>query len=225
METISEIRKLERKRGLFFQIGLTLSLLLIWGILHLTITSRLPIVHLADNKLEDQILIHLPIPDQVIKHTGPKVIKTSPSLPVQTKSQIRIVPPAVENQIDHSDPADAQPKPSGSNLPAVNNFEFIPPVLPEFNGGLSALYNYLKDSIRYNPKAVKVGVEGVVYINFWIDENGLVSQVTVRGGVHPWLDNEAVRVVERMPAWIPGKNYDGSPVGSYFNLPIVFKLR
>ncbi|MDO4706913.1 MAG: TonB family protein [Porphyromonadaceae bacterium] len=94
----------------------------------------------------------------------------------------------------------------------------------EFPGGMAALMKYLSSNIRYPEIAAENGIQGRVIVSFVVERNGKPSQVTVARGVDPALDKEAVRVVENMPAWKPGKQR-GKPVRQRFNLPVVFRLQ
>lgn len=82
------------------------------------------------------------------------------------------------------------------------------------------VYTYL----RYPQYAVENGIRGRVQVSFVIDEKGKVRDVKVVKGVHPSLDDEAVRVIEASPDWKPGK-LGGKPVRSYLTLNVEFKLK
>ena len=94
----------------------------------------------------------------------------------------------------------------------------------EFKGGMGALMKWLGNNIRYPEAAQQNGVQGRVVVKFVVEKDGSVSQPTILKGVDKDLDQEAIRVVKRMPKWQPGKNI-GQPVRSYFQLPVTFKLQ
>lgn len=96
--------------------------------------------------------------------------------------------------------------------------------MPEFEGGHSALFEFLGKNIVYPVKARKNGIEGTVYIQFTVDENGSVITPEIRKGVSPELDEEALRVVKTMPRWTPGIK-QGKAVKTEYTLPIKFKLQ
>lgn len=96
--------------------------------------------------------------------------------------------------------------------------------LPEFPGGEEALRQYLADSIRYPEQAVADSIEGRVICRMVIHKDGSVSDVEVLRGVHPLLDAEAIRVIEAMPKWTPGK-VKGEAVDAYLPVPVVFRLK
>jgi len=95
--------------------------------------------------------------------------------------------------------------------------------MPEFPGGEVALYQYLKDEVRYPPAAADAGVSGTVYTTFIIQADGSLKEHRVLRGVNEWLDAEAMRVVTSMPRWTPGR-YQGQVCCVQFNLPIKFTL-
>jgi len=104
------------------------------------------------------------------------------------------------------------------------DFVYIPDEMPEFPGGNDALMRYLNSSIKYPAIAIENRISGKVYVNFIIDKNGEVTNVTVARGVDPSLDREAVRVVQSMPAWKPGKQRN-KPVRVFYTVPINFVLK
>jgi protein TonB len=95
---------------------------------------------------------------------------------------------------------------------------------PQFPGGEEELFKYLGKSIQYPPMAKDAGVSGVVYVTFVVNEDGSISDVEVLRGIGAGCDKEAIRVVENMPKWKPGKQR-GKSVKVQFNLPIRFTLR
>jgi|WetSurMetagenome_2_1015567.scaffolds.fasta_scaffold00003_35 TonB family protein len=96
-------------------------------------------------------------------------------------------------------------------------------VMPEFPGGADALMKFFSDNIVY-PEAVRQqAIEGTVYARFVVLENGKTDQVTILRGIDPLLDNEAIRVIKKLPDFIPGKQ-GGKPVNVYFTIPVKFKL-
>ncbi len=82
---------------------------------------------------------------------------------------------------------------------------------------------YLSENIKYPPRALQEGREGRVIIQFVINRDGSVVEAKVRNSVYSDLDEEALRVVNSMPKWKPGK-HKGKFVRVKFNLPITFKI-
>ncbi len=95
---------------------------------------------------------------------------------------------------------------------------------PEFPGGIAELNKFLSENIRYPVIAQENGIQGRVIIRFVVSRTGDISNVEVLRGVDPSLDREAVRVVQSMPKWIPGRQR-GRAVPVYFTLPVHFRLQ
>ena len=96
-------------------------------------------------------------------------------------------------------------------------------VRPEFKGGDENLYKYIKKNIKYPKKAKKKDIQGQVYVSFVVEKDGSINEIAIKKGVHELLDQEAMRIVQNMPAWSPG-NQNGKPIRVQFVLPIIFKL-
>ena len=96
-------------------------------------------------------------------------------------------------------------------------------VMPQFPGGQIAMLQYIMKNMKYPEQAMKEGIQGRVAVRFIVEKDGSISDVKPILSVHPLLNKEAVRVVESMPKWSPGKQ-NGKPVRVRFNLPVMFKL-
>lgn len=97
-----------------------------------------------------------------------------------------------------------------------------PDEIAAFNGGEKALKKYLKKK-TYFPLDVPDNVEGKVLVTFIVEKDGSVTNVKVIKSAHSSLSNEAIRVIKRMPKWIPGKK-DGNLVRTKFVMPFVFSI-
>lgn len=95
---------------------------------------------------------------------------------------------------------------------------------PEFPGGEAARQAWFGKNLHYPDMESEAGIQGKVYVSFVVTKDGSVEEVKVLRGVSPGLDKEALRVVNAMPKWNPGK-MGGKPVKVRFNLPVIFKLQ
>lgn len=95
--------------------------------------------------------------------------------------------------------------------------------MPEYPGGLDGLKDFIVENVKYPEQAKKNKVEGKVFVSFVIDEQGNVTNAKVVRTVDPELDKEALRVVNQMQKWTPGKE-KGETVKVQFTLPIQFAL-
>ncbi|MBO4977605.1 MAG: energy transducer TonB [Muribaculaceae bacterium] len=95
---------------------------------------------------------------------------------------------------------------------------------PAFPGGEAEMYRWLSDNIVYPPAASEEGVQGRVVVEFVVGKDGAITNVRVVRPRHPALDREALRVIQAMPRWIPGRN-NGQPVKVTYTLPVTFRLQ
>jgi protein TonB len=100
---------------------------------------------------------------------------------------------------------------------------FIAEKMPSFPGGDLAMRKFIADNVVYPPEANKKKVQGNVYVQFCVMFNGTIEMVSIVKGVNPLLDNEAKRVVQSMPLWIPGEQR-GRKVNVWFTVSINFQL-
>ena len=96
--------------------------------------------------------------------------------------------------------------------------------MPEFPGGMEALFKYMAEYMKYPEDAKKQQVEGRVLVQFIVETDGSVSNTEVLMRVFPSLDAEAVRVISGMPKWIPGKQ-NGKVVRVKYTIPVSFRFK
>ena len=98
-------------------------------------------------------------------------------------------------------------------------------VAPEFPGGQNALDNYINNHVVYPQKALDNDVSAVVHVSFVVDQQGNVTKVKIMDATKAGedLDREALRVVNAMPGWTPGK-VNGKSVEVRMELPISFQV-
>src|SRR5450759_2276358 len=96
--------------------------------------------------------------------------------------------------------------------------------MPMFPGGDPALLKYISEHTNYPEVAKENNIQGRVIVRFCVTSKGGVSQVSVLKGVDPELDKEAIRVVNTLPTFKPGKQ-GGKPVPVWYMVPITFTLK
>jgi TonB family protein len=96
--------------------------------------------------------------------------------------------------------------------------------MPEYPGGIKALNRFLGQNIKYPVEAARNRIQGMVYLTFVVGKEGLISNVRVVRGIGFGCDEEAIRVINLMPGWIPGKQ-KGEAVPVQFNLPVHYTLK
>ena len=95
--------------------------------------------------------------------------------------------------------------------------------MPEFPGGVQELLGFLSKTIKYPAEAEKAGKQGRVLATFVVKKDGSISDARIVKSVDPLLDAEALRVINAMPAWVPGTQ-SGKPVNVKYTVPITFRL-
>ncbi len=102
------------------------------------------------------------------------------------------------------------------------------PVIPaSFEGGIRGFYAYIGQNINYPRDAFKKGIQGKVYVEFTIESTGNVVQESIKilKEVHSSLEQEAIRIIQNSPKWIPARQHaNGPPVSSNMVIPIIFKV-
>jgi protein TonB len=104
------------------------------------------------------------------------------------------------------------------------SIESIYEVFPEFPGGDKARNYFLADNLIYPLEAAEKGIQGTVYISFYIETDGTVSEIKALRSPSDALTKETIRTVKLMPKWKPGTR-KGKPVRVLFNMPVYFKLQ
>lgn len=95
--------------------------------------------------------------------------------------------------------------------------------MPEFKGGDKEMVKFINKHLKYPAKAKADGIAGQVILTFVVNEDGSLSDIKILKGVHKLLDKEALRVVNMMPNWEPGRQR-GKAVKVKYTLPFSFKL-
>ena len=207
---------LENKKSLFFQIGLVITLLVIFGAFEWKSYDKVSydLGQLNLDDLEEEII---PITEQKIKPPPP---------PPPPPEVIEIV----ENDVVIEDELIMEDTESDEDVmvefveeESDDEFFMVVEDMPAFPGGDLGLMKFIQRNVKYPPIAKEYNIEGKVYISFIVDKSGSVTNVKIVRGVDKNLDAEAVRVVKLLPKYKPGKQR-GKPVRVMFTIPINFTL-
>ena len=97
--------------------------------------------------------------------------------------------------------------------------------MPSFPGGYLAMVNYIRNNVTYPTDAsIYTPKLGSVEVKFIIERDGSVSHAQVARSLDPLLDKEALRVINNMPKWNPGK-HNGQAVRVSYNIPVLFRAQ
>ena len=96
---------------------------------------------------------------------------------------------------------------------------------PTFPGGQEALMRFIHTNITYPESAFELGIEGKVYVRFYVEKDGKVANVELVKGINcQAIEQEALRVVSIMPNWLPGSTDTSLATRTVMNIPISFAL-
>ena len=95
--------------------------------------------------------------------------------------------------------------------------------MPEFPGGNDKIIDYIQQNIKYPVEACEDKIQGRVFVNFIVEPDGSLSDIFVIRGIGGGCDEEAMRIIQNMPKWKPGK-LNGEIVRCSCTVPVVFEL-
>lgn len=155
------------------------------------------------------------------------------SLVVLTGMVLAVTSCQMDEQAELEGPTQVEVKPSmgPSNIAARINdvgkdgkeiFD-VTEVQPNPPGGMEGWNEYLSSNLTYPNQARQMGVEGTVIVVFLINSDGSVSDAAILRGIGAGCDEEALRVVQNSPNWVPAQQ-KGKVVNSRMRLPVRFKL-
>ncbi|RHO74879.1 M56 family peptidase [Parabacteroides sp. AF48-14] len=128
--------------------------------------------------------------------------------------------PALETVVSETEIADPLP-PGKDKIYDLDKCD----IKPEFPGGEGALLQFLAKSIKYPVEAQRLGKQGTVNISFVIEKDGMITNAKIVQPLYPSLDKEALRVINSMPKWTPGKLKDGTVVRVQYTVPLTYRLQ
>jgi len=213
---------LEKLRGTFMAAGLLISMVATYVIINLKFyeVSASELGQLVVEQVEEEII---PITQQNTPPPPPPPPPAAPEIIQVVENEVEV---AEVEMIDTEADATTVVEEFAVVEEVVEEEIFtIVETMPEFpGGGQEALFKFLQKEMKYPQVAKENGIQGTVFVNFVVGQDGKIRDVKVLRGVNKMLDDEAVRVVKAMPSWKPGKQR-GKPVSVSYNLPIKFTLR
>lgn len=226
MRTKTRQDKIEKQRKSFFMIGMILALFMVLAAFEYRTYDALSLddfTHSGHNFIDEEFVINT------------KQEKPEPPTPI-AKPVIAI------NEVDDGeDVGDTEIFDAGADpLDEVPEFIYTPPdeivdegeddffvvveQMPEFPGGMDALFAYLISNTHFTHMAIDMEIDGKLYVGFIVEKDGSISNVEVLRGLGYGLDEICVEAVSNMPRWTPGKQR-GIPVRVGMNVPFNFKLQ
>jgi len=216
---------LEKLKGVFFPVGLIVSLAAI--LIAFNITAKETGVEDL-GKVEDMKFEEMDVPVTRVKPPPPQ--KAPP--PKQVAEVLTIVENdtdldeefmATDTDVDEDTKIDFIEVKEKKEVAAPEIF-YVVETMPVFPGGDAGLRKYIGNNTKYPTIAKETGIEGKVYVRFCVGSDGKISKATILRAVDPSLDKEALRVVKNLPKWKPGEQ-GGKKVSVWFTVPINFQLQ
>lgn len=93
-----------------------------------------------------------------------------------------------------------------------------------YAGGEAAMRRFIASTMRYPVKAAENGIQGTVTVVFTVEEDGSLTNIRLKRPVARYLNEEALRIVSKMPKWQPAQK-GGVNVRSEQTVDINFRLR
>ncbi|MEQ6119311.1 energy transducer TonB [Reichenbachiella sp. MALMAid0571] len=220
-----ELRKmtkldLDRKRGMFFNIGLAISLALVLTAFEWK-SAESPLVVFEDQNEEFEILMEVPltqIPPPPPPVQQPVIQEVSNEEIIEEVDDIIIDQEFTEELILEDISFD---EPIAEKAEEYIDFaEHMPIPLM----GIKEYYRFISKNMKYPNQARRMGIEGKVFVQFIVSKEGEVTHVKTMKGIGGGCDEEAERVISLSPKWKPGKQGARS-VNVRMVLPVYFNLQ
>lgn len=222
---------LERKRPVFYILGYLITIIFIlWAFNWKSVYQSDFSFMMMDNpdflvNLSSYEPVNNPGSEAPLKPVVKKIVKIRPSTisSSNTKKETE-TPIIIPNAAEETDSKGAGSGTNDGNSPGSGseNGAFVRvEQMPRFVGNLS---QYIQQNLAYPPIARLRNVQGVVVVSFIIDENGYPIDIKPVQTMGYGCDEEAIRVIKKMPRWIPGKQH-GHNVKVLCRLPIRFSLQ
>jgi periplasmic protein TonB len=222
-----ELKKTEKadlgnKGGLFFNVGLVLSLLIIITAFEWRSFDDGSLVDLGQVSDDFEEMIEVPPtdipPPPPPKIQQPEIIEVPDEEEIEDEIKVEFDVEITDNTVIEELII--------SDAPEEEDYDQIFLVVEESatpKGGMAAFYAYVQNKMKYPAQARRMGIEGKVFVEFVVNKDGTISDVKYIRGIGAGCDEEAVRVIQSAPPWNPGKQR-GKAVKQRMVLPIQFQL-
>lgn len=229
---------LNRDSGLFFVIGLTLVLFVVWRALELksydTITEEVVIAHTAESDLREEVPVtEMNVPPPPAPPAAPVIIEVVEDALEIDETVIQSTETNQETVVDEAVVSVDEVEVGEEEEEITVPFAVIEdiPVFPGCEQGTDdakracfqqKIQEHVVKNFRYPPIALEMGIQGKVYVQFVINTDGHVTNIRTRGP-DKLLEQEAERIIALLPKMMPGKQR-GRAVKVPYTIPVVFRL-
>jgi len=221
----SKWANLENKRIIFLEMGFIIALTLVLFAFEYKSYDKIE-YSLTERRVEE-------ITEEIIPITQQKV-KPPPPRPPQQVTIINIVNDDIEVENDIEIDIELDEDVAMEEYVFIEEEEeeeieeqhifLVVENMPEYPGGEAEMYKFIREIIKYPRMAKEMGISGRVFVTFVVERDGSVTDVQILRGIGGGCDEEAIRVIEAMPIWSPGRQR-GKPVRVQYRMPIKFTLQ
>ena len=213
---------LNKKSGLFLNIGLVMSLLIVISAFEWRFFDDGDLVNLGQVRDDFEDMLEIPPTEQPPppppKIQQPEIIEVPDEEEIEEEIEVDLdveitEDTAIEDIISEEAPEDED----------VDQVFTIVEQQAEFKGGMKKFYEYVFKKMKYPAQARRMGIEGKVYVQFVVERDGSITDVQAIRGIGAGCDEEAKKVIRESPKWNPGKQR-GRAVRVRRVIPITFRL-
>ncbi len=171
-----------------------------------------------------------PAPPPAQNTTPQEIVRYVPPIIVDSVKPFEKAPVTTDEALAHSGELQPVNSTSGSGdelLGAIGGTDpgeawLLVEVMPTFRGGdINRFRDWVQKRTNYPQAAIDAKIRGTVFLTFIVEKDGTVSNVTVLKGVHPLIDDEAVKAISESPKWTPGLQR-GEPVRIRYQISLRF---
>ncbi|NJM25232.1 MAG: energy transducer TonB [Bacteroidia bacterium] len=216
---------LTKKSGLFFNIGLIVSLGIAVMAFEYTMKDDTDAKDLSKSSSEFEEIMDVPPTEQPPppppKIQQPQIVEVPDEKEIEEEIEINM-----DNEITQETKVEEIViAPAEVEKEDPNEIFLVVEEAATFKGGMSAFYEYVNKKMqgKYPAQARRMGIEGRVFVEFVVNKDGSIVDVKAIKGIGAGCDELAEKVIQESPKWSPGKQR-GKPVRQKMVLPIVFKL-
>lgn len=219
--------RIEKKRFLFFQVGLIIAITLVIIAFNIRgkATSNLPETEVLDTDTEWRpvvVVMEEERKDQEPEKEKPVSMEIFKIDPFNEKNHEKEIADKVvfdSSIVSLNIPDEIIPE----DTTIHSMIDFLGGEGPSFPGGENAMMRWIMKNTDYPDLELKHNIGGRVTVTFIVEKNGSISNAKVVKGVSPGLDREAIKAVEKMPGWQPALQ-NGNPVRVRVVIPVLFKV-
>ena len=213
---------LSKKSGLFLNIGLVVSLIIVISAFEWKFYDDGDLVDLGQIRDDFEEMLEIPPTEQPPppppKIQQPEIIEVPDEEEIEEEIEVDLdleitEDEAIENIITEEAPEEED----------VDKVFTIVEQQAEFKGGMQKFYEYVGKKMKYPSQARRMGIEGKVFVQFVVERDGSITDVQAIRGIGAGCDEEAMKVIRESPKWNPGKQR-GRAVRVRRVIPITFRL-